>query len=161
MVIDIFNENLIFIIATMAILIIFLIFLVWRIERRLKRLLGGEKVNIERSLTQSHEKIKDLEGFRNNTENHLSNLEKRLRRSIRAIKTVRFNPFKGTGGGGNQSFSSAFIDEEGSGVVMTGLYHRERISVFAKPLKNFNSDFELSEEEKRALDGAHLDIKEI
>lgn len=161
MAIDFISENLIFIIVTTAVLVIFLIFWLLRIERRLKRLLGGEKINIENAITQNHKKIKDLENFRNNTENLLNNLEKRLKRGVRAIKTVRFNPFKGTGGGGNQSFSSAFIDEEGSGVVMTGLYHRERISVFAKPLKNFNSEFELSEEERMALDGARVDIKEI
>lgn len=154
------DQNLLIIIAaTAAILIVILIIWIWKLERRLKKLLGSGSMNIENSLIENHKKIKDLEIFRHNAENHLNNLEKRIKRSVRAIKTIRFNPFKGTGDGGNQSFSSAFIDEEGSGVVVTGLYHRERISIFAKPVKGFNSEFELSEEERLAIDGAHSEIK--
>jgi hypothetical protein len=65
---------------------------------------------------------------------------------------VRFNPFKGTGSGGNQSFSAAFVNERGDGLVLTSMYARDRISMFAKPLKAFASEFELSEEEKESIE---------
>ncbi|NIT70429.1 DUF4446 family protein, partial [candidate division KSB1 bacterium] len=58
------------------------------------------------------------------------------------VGTVRFNPFKGTGGG--QSFAAAFLSEHGNGVVISTLYSRERVSVFAKPIQSFASEYELT-----------------
>jgi hypothetical protein len=66
-------------------------------------------------------------------EEYLTTVEKRLKKSIQGVETVRFNPFKGTGAGGNQSFSTAFVNEKGDGVVLTSMYARDRISMFAKP----------------------------
>jgi hypothetical protein len=65
--------------------------------------------------------------------------------------TVRFNPFQGEGTGGNQSFSSIFADEEGNGVVITSMHTRERTNMFGKPLKNWKSEYELTDEEKQAI----------
>jgi len=78
-------------------------------------------------------------------------IEKRLRKSVQSVHTVRFNPFKGTGGGGNQSFATSFLNEEGDGVVLSSIYSRDRVSIFAKPVKKHSSEYELSEEEKEAV----------
>ena len=70
------------------------------------------------------------------------------------MHTVRFNPFKGTGAGGNQSFATALLNENGDGVVLSSLYSRERVSVYAKPVQKFSSEYELSGEEKQAIKSA-------
>jgi len=70
------------------------------------------------------------------------------------VETIRFNPFKGNGSGGNQSFSTAFVNEEGDGVVISSLYSREHISVFAKPIKKMSSEYEMTKEEKDSLEKA-------
>jgi hypothetical protein len=72
---------------------------------------------------------------------------------------VRFNPFKGTGSGGNQSFATAFISEEGDGLVISSLHSREHVSIYAKPLRDGRSDFELTEEEKKAVKEAKANLK--
>jgi hypothetical protein len=96
--------------------------------------------------------IRGLEHFKNEVETYLATVESRLRRSTQAVHTVRFNPFAGTtGSGGNQSFATAFLDQHGNGVVISSLYARERMSVFAKPIKNGASEFELSDEERKAV----------
>jgi len=41
-------------------------------------------------------------------------------------------------------------------VVFSSLYSRERMSVFAKPIKNNKSEYELSAEEKEALEKAKI-----
>ena len=87
-------------------------------------------------------------------EAYLTTVEKRLRKSVQSINTVRFNPFKGTGSGSNQSFSTAFLNEEKDGVVISSLYSREHISIYSKPIKGGNSEYEMSDEEKESLENA-------
>jgi hypothetical protein len=72
-----------------------------------------------------------------------------MKKTIRKVETVRFNPFEDHGS--NQSFAIAFVNDEGDGVVMSSLYARDRMSIFAKPVKNNKSEFDLSAEEKEVL----------
>jgi organic radical activating enzyme len=81
----------------------------------------------------------------------LRELDGRIKRKLHGAKTLRFNPFAGTGSGGNQSFATALLDEEGDGVVISTLYSREKMSVFAKPIKHRTSEFDLTDEEKEVL----------
>lgn len=137
-----------------AILVIFL-FSIIRLNSRIQKLLGGtEAKTIEESLLKMKRDIDALAGFKNESTRYLRTLEERVKRSTQVIETIRFNPFKGTGDGGNQSFSTAAINENGDGVIISSLYSRERVSIFSKPVKNFNSEYELSEEEKNALSQA-------
>ena len=147
------NENLLLYLAAVLLLVLILLgFWLWRLDKRMKNILGGKKASdIEGSILDNHHRLKNLETFQENAIRNLDDVEKRLKRSIQAVETVRFNPFKGTGDGGNQSFSSAFLNEKGDGVVLTGLYSRERVSVYAKPLKDLRGEFEFSEEEKEAI----------
>ena len=149
------DQNLIFFIASVLALFI-IILIIWNfvLQRRLRNLVRGKKINLEESLIENYKRLQNLEDFRKETEASLNIVDKKLRKSVRAIKTIRFNPFKGSGEGGNQSFSSAFLNEDGDGVILTALYHRERISVFAKPLNQSKSTFELTNEEKEAMDEA-------
>jgi len=48
------------------------------------------------------------------------------------------------------------LNEDGDGVVFSSLYSRERMSIFAKPIKNGKSEYELTEEEKEALKKAKV-----
>ncbi len=123
-----------------------------RTENRIRGLLGGDSAKtIEDSLKNMQKKIKDHEKLLKDKEQHLSSLEERVSRSVQGVETLRFNPFKGHGGGGNQSFATTFIDENGDGVVISTLYSRERVGVYAKPINNFASEHTLSEEEKKVL----------
>lgn len=117
-------------------------------------LVGSDSKNIADSLKSVSADLDDLQAFKTGMEDYLTSVEKRLRRSVQSVKTVRFNPFKGTGSGGNQSFATAFLTEDGDGVVLSSLYSREHISVFSKPVHNSKPEFDLSAEEKEALEKA-------
>ena len=135
--------------------------IIWtiRLEIKIKKLTGGAAgKSLEESIISSHAKIAELTEFRTDSLAYFGDVEKRLRKSIQAVETIRFNPFQGSGDGGNQSFSTAFINEHGDGVVLTSLYSRDRVSVFSKPLKKFVSTFELSEEEKEVVADAKKNI---
>ncbi len=140
-----------------ALALIVIVLLVWVItmHSKLKRFLVGiDSDHLGDSLTHLSKNLDELHVFRANMEAYLNEVEKRLKKSIRSVHTVRFNPFKGTGGGGNQSFSTTFLNEEGDGVIISSLYSREHVSVFSKPLRSKGSDYELSDEERESLDEA-------
>jgi len=141
-------------IATLVLL--FLVF--WMYFKMRRFLIGINADHIGGSLDYVRDELKDLKSFKIELEAYLKQVEKRLRKSIQSVHTVRFNPFKGTGGGGNQSFATAFINEEGDGVIVSSLYSREHVSVFSKPVKGHDSEFELSEEEREALVKAKLGL---
>ena len=92
----------------------------------------------------------DLNKLQDKINNHLVIVDTRLNKTIRSVETVRFNPFLDAGS--NQSFAISFLNDEGNGVVMSSLYARDRMSIFAKPITNGKSDFELSTEEKEVLE---------
>ena len=140
--------------------IVILVLWIIRLEIKMHRLLKGKSgASLEDSITASMVNLEKLNEFQKEAINHFINVEKRLNRSIQAVETVRFNPFKGTGEGGNQSFSTAFVSENGDGVVISSLYSRERVSVFSKPLAKFESTFELTEEEAGVIAEAKKNLE--
>lgn len=122
------------------------------IERRLRAFLTGKNgKNLEDTVLHLKNRLEKLEREKGEIEKYLATAEKRIKRSIQGIETVRFNPWKGTGSGGNQSFATAMLSEDGNGVVISSIYSRERISVYAKPVLDNSSPYELSGEEKEAI----------
>ena len=139
----------------LGIAVIALIVTVVSLHRKLKRfLVGVDSKNITDSLSSVSADLSELKSFRDELEKYLTGVEKRLHKSIQAVHTIRFNPWHGTGEGGSQSFATAFMNEDGDGVVISSLYSRDHVSVFGKPLKKRGSAHELSNEEKQAVDEA-------
>ncbi len=135
--------------------------LVWLFinTHKIKQLLGGtDAKNIQEGQIIIRNELNQLKAFRTEIEQYLKTVELRLKRSVQSIETVRFNPFKGTGAGGNQSFSTSFIDEKGDGVVVSGLYSRDRVSVFSKAVRGYTSTFELTDEEMEVIERAKKKI---
>ena len=120
---------------------------------RFKRLMLGRSGSLEESIAVLARDSKEIKVFRSELERYLKLAEARLRGSVQGIGVVRFNPFT-SGQGGNQSFAAAFLDERGNGVVFSTLYSRDRVGVYAKPVESGASSFELTVEEKEALNKA-------
>ena len=123
------------------------------LRRRFARLSLSKGGSLEDSINHLSAEAKDMRKFRSELEKYLKLAEARLRTSVRGVGVVRFNPFT-QGQGGNQSFATAFLDERGSGVVFSTLYARDRVGVYAKPVENGASSFELTDEEKEAIERA-------
>jgi hypothetical protein len=136
-------------IALSGIVIILLIAWIIRLEIKFHRLTAGKSGNLEESITHLKDNQKEAEKFMGDMEKYLTDVEKRLQKSVQAVETVRFNAFDGVGA--NQSFATAIVNQHGDGVVFSSLYGRERTSVFSKPLKNHTSEHGLSDEEKLAV----------
>lgn len=140
-------------------IIIVAVFLIWNVllEIRLKK--ERQRIN---SFFKG-KKTEDLEGViseilrrERKTEIDLQKIFKKLKtldeialKSIQKVGIVRFNPFEGIGG--NQSFSIALLDQKDAGVVISSYHSKDTTRVYAKPIKNGESEYPLSKEEEEAI----------
>lgn len=133
-------------------LLLNIVLFAWMIqtEKRLKRLFQGKKgSDLEDSFGVLDNRVTGLEALTKAHSDTLQNHDGRIRKAVKSVPLTRFNPFPDVGG--KQSFALSLVDEEGSGVVVSSLFARERMSVFAKSIKNGKGEQELSEEEKDIL----------
>lgn len=152
------DQNIVLYIYSLITILVLVLF--WRNERKLNKLLLGKNgKTLEDSIFYLKDILDKLMQFKKDTENKHRDFDERIQRSVQGVETIKFNPFKGTGSGGNQSFSTAIINEKGDGVVISSLYSRERVSIFSKPIKTFTSEQEMTEEEKEVLEKAKINIR--
>ncbi len=131
--------------------------IIWMVvtEKRLKRFFLGKKAkDLEDTIISLEKDIVSLKEAKENIQKEIIAMNAKLKKSIRGLETIRFNPFPDQGS--NQSFAVGMLNEEGDGVVFSSLYSRERMSIFAKPIKNNRSEYELSAEEKDVLNKAKV-----
>jgi hypothetical protein len=136
--------------ALVLILLVWVFILNQKIYRLLARDLGGD---IPETLENLGKKVVEYDAFVKDITTYLRTAEKRLHRSTQALGLIRFSAFKEMKEGG-QSFALAFLNEEGNGVVISSIYARERVSIYAKPLAAFVSSIELTPEETSAINEA-------
>jgi len=126
--------------------------LIWnlKLEKKWQRLFKEtEEGNVDELLALL---IKRTDILYKNTSNHdvlLADIEKRLKQAIKRTDIVRFNAWGDTTGA--QSFAIALVDETGTGVIISTLYARDRMTVFAKKITTWESETELTEEEQTTL----------
>ncbi|HEV3472040.1 MAG TPA: DUF4446 family protein [Actinomycetota bacterium] len=73
-----------------------------------------------------------------------------LRRlALQRFGLVRYDAFQEMGG--QLSFSAALLDDRGDGIMITSINGRTETRTYAKPLKNLDSEHNLSEEERQAI----------
>jgi len=144
------EELIIYILTGVSVLLILWII---RLEVKIKNIPSVKNnQNLNNQIIAIQNSLSGLENFTNKTIEHFGDIDKELSNTIKGIETIRFNPYKGEGIGGNQSFATALIDDNGNGVVISSLYSREKVSVFAKPIINWVCEYEMSSEEKEVLD---------
>ena len=150
-------DNVFFLAFFVLVGVVLLVGVVWAVitEKRLKRFFLGKKAqNLEDTIIVLENEIAQLSKAKNNVEKEIITINSKLKKSIRGLETVRFNPFPDQGS--NQSFAIGMMNEENDGLVISSLYSRERMSIFAKPIKNGKSEYELTTEEKEALTKAKV-----
>lgn len=82
-----------------------------------------------------------------------------LRSALRKVAVVRYDAFAESGG--RQSFSVALLDDEGNGVVLTGIHSRSDLRVYAKPVVGGDSPLTLTGEEREAISRARAGGPEL
>src|ERR1035437_4443624 len=108
-VLDFIQTNSNLIILTLAGVVLILAIIAILQSFRLKQLAcGKDGKTLEGTIISLVQRVNFLEENKGKTDGKIENLNARVSRSVRGVETIKFNPFKGTGDGGNQSFSTAF-----------------------------------------------------
>jgi hypothetical protein len=95
-----------------------------------------------RQVRQATERVTELDEL-------TRQMERDSRSHIQHLGFLRFNPFRDSGG--DQSFAVALADQDGNGVVISGLHGRDATRVYAKPLATWESVYPLTDEERQAI----------
>jgi hypothetical protein len=130
-----------------------LLLMVWiiRLELRLRTLmLGKDAQSLEQTISAITAAHRLTEQYKKKNDEVIRDLDARIERCASGVATVRFNALSGDTSG-KQSFATAIINERGNGVVFSSLYSRDNTRVYAKEVRNFTSDHELTSEEKQAI----------
>lgn len=147
-----------YIIISASVTILLLLIWIIRLEIMLRKLLGSKNGSLDEAISTLRKDADILRRDADKAKGRLDVVDKKLKKTISGNETVRFNPFKGDGSGSNQSFATALVNCEGDGVVISSIYSRDHLSVFSKPVKEMSSEYELTAEEKTALQKAKESI---
>jgi hypothetical protein len=77
-------------------------------------------------------------------------LEASTARTLQRVGFVRFNAFPDVGS--ELSYALAVVDRQGNGFLVSSIYSREEVRTYAKAVRNFTADKDLSDEERRAIE---------
>jgi len=113
---------------------------------------GKKVIDVEEVVESQTKIIKEIKKDIKTLSQWNSELQKISDISITKVGVVRFNPFKDTGG--DQSFAIALLDSNNNGLVLSSLYTREGTRVYTKPIEKEISNYNLSDEEKEAIEKA-------
>lgn len=151
------TETLVIIFGIIGLLL--LILLIWniilsvkvsKVKKQFRRLVKGtSEENLEEILNGLFTKMEEM----NHSNSEIREEMGRLTKSFVSVKgrmgLVRFTAFDQQGS--DLSFSLALIDDQKNGVVLTSLFGRDDSRIYAKPIENAQSIYNLTDEEKRAI----------
>lgn len=109
-----------------------------RLDETLRGILQGQSQQIQRL----ERAIRALHGVDKKQQTHIEG-------SVRKVALLRYDAFEDVGG--RLSFSCALLDAKGNGVVMTSINGRQDTRVYAKPIADGRSAYNLSIEEEEAI----------
>jgi hypothetical protein len=108
---------------------------------------GGE--DLLAAVARQVEATERLRGKLNLVGRETAQLRQRVSRLVGTVGLTRYDAFDDAGG--QLSYSAAFLDEAGDGVVLSTLNGRAETRSYAKPVRGGRSDHHLSDEERAAI----------
>ena len=87
-----------------------------------------------------------------------NNINNELSHCIKKVGLYKYDAFGNTKN--SLSFTLALLDRENNGIVINSIYGQDNSNVYAKPIKNGKSEYNLSDEEKQAINLAIKEYKE-
>ena len=151
---DFFLLGWVIITIILFLMIIILMIKLSRLNKKYKKFLEklGKGNNIEEDLETYMYRVEKVERQNAEISNYVKSLDEDLTKCIQKVGIVRYSAFKDTGS--DLSFTLALLDKHNDGVVLNGIYSREMSNIYAKPVKNGESSYTMSDEEKLAVQKA-------
>jgi hypothetical protein len=113
---------------------------------------GADEIDLTSLLKQHVDEVRQALETVSALERRTMMLEQAQPRALQWVGSVRFSPFRHTGGA--QSFALVLVDDNGDGFVLSSLHARENTRVYSKPLHAWTSEHMLTDEEKEAIERA-------
>jgi hypothetical protein len=130
----------------LALALVLIIIYVIYLHKKLRDLTRGESgASLEKVIRDCVTSVEEIEKRNEVISKHALSLDTRVSQAIRNTQIIRYKAFETNGS--SQSFSVAFLNEKGNGVVVTSLHAHNHTSLFAKPIEKYTSTHELTEEE--------------
>jgi hypothetical protein len=121
-----------------------------QVNRRLAAVLrGGDGDSLESALNANLQTVAQASRRMDALEQTVAVLQAQMPQCIQHIGLTRYDAFEDVGG--EQSFSLSLLDAAGNGVVLTGVYNRMDMRVYAKKIENGKASHALSDEESKSL----------
>jgi len=150
MTINIFNLILIIVLSALALWLTILQFKLHKFAKQYKEFFSGKNGKaLEDVILNQGKLIKRMGSDIKELYNSENKLDKRVNLCIQKVGLVRYNPFRDSGG--DISFSIALLDDKDTGLILTGLYARDKTNLFAKPVIKGKSEYHLTDEELEAI----------
>ncbi|MEF9934937.1 MAG: DUF4446 family protein [Clostridium sp.] len=125
-----------------------------RMSKRYKKLFRtSKKDNLEQLIVEYGDRVEEVLDYTRDIHRAYKSIDERISGSVQKVGIVRYKAFDDIGS--DLSFSVALLDESDTGIILTGIYGRTDSTTFAKPIDNGISKYDLSEEEREAIDRAH------
>lgn len=113
----------------------------------LQKMVSGN--DLEQILRANLNEVKNISELASGHEIRLQSVESKLRKGIDRVEVVRFNSFEDMGS--NLSFALALLNQEGTGVLLTGIHSREECRIYAKAVEQGQGATKMIDEEKEAV----------
>lgn len=110
----------------------------------------GKGQNLDEMLKIYISDVENVKKDNREIKNYYTKLDEDISSCIQKVGLVRYNAFRDVGS--DLSFAIALLDRNDNGVVLNGLYGSESSNIYAKPIKNKKSTYQLSDEEEYALE---------
>src|SRR5699024_8926497 len=131
-------------------LLLFLIIIIQGIrlnkwKKRYFKMMGGKNFStVEKMLIEHNHHISKV------VENVEYIIDRRMNSCVQKLGVVRYNAFNDMGS--DLSYSIAMLDNENTGVILSGITGRDFNNTYAKPVINGKSTYNLTDEEVLAMD---------
>lgn len=109
-------------------------------------------IRMEDLLKANFKEVRELSQQTSSQAVRLDKIEEKLRQDIDRAELIRFNSFENMGA--ELSFALAMLNQEGTGVVLTGIHTVEESRIYCKAIEKGQASVKLIKEEKEAIDKA-------
>ena len=110
---------------------------------------GADGHNLEQTLTAHLDKVEQTQRQMTALEQAVAVLQTQLPGCLQRVHLLRYDAFEDVGG--EQSFSLALLNAQNDGLVLSSVYSRMEVRVYAKAIQNGRPSHTLSQEEERLL----------
>ena len=132
--------------------VIFCIYKIFKINKDyiiLVNKIGNEK-DLDKYLRVYLRDVENIKKDNSEIKRYYTKLDNDVNSCIQKIGLIRYNAFENVGS--DLSFAIALLDNNNNGIVFNGIYGSDSSNIYAKPIKSGESCYQLSQEEKYAIE---------